>query len=83
MNERQKKAMGYIREKGSISNKEYTILNNVSRKTATVDLTKLVKKGLVVRVGVGKRTIRYELLRNITQKLRKKLRKSNIKSDNV
>ena len=36
-------------------------LNNISRKTATIDLTQLVTKGLLVRVGVGKRDIRYIL----------------------
>ena len=59
LNERQLKAMDYVIKKGSISNKVYTSLNNISRKTATIDLTQLVTKGLLVRVGEGKRDIRY------------------------
>jgi len=48
-------------KKGAISNREYTSLNNISRKTATIDLTQLVTKGLLVRVGEGKRDIHYIL----------------------
>ncbi len=63
LNERQIKATEYVMRKGSITNKEYTNLNEVSRKTATLDLTDLVKKGLFIRTGKGKRDIHYELLR--------------------
>ena len=71
LNERQIKAMDYVVKKGSISNKEYTSLNNISRKTATIDLTQLVTKGLLIRVGEGKREIRYTLpnYAKITQKI--------------
>ena len=71
LNERQLKAMDYVIKKGSISNKEYTSLNSISRKTATIDLTQLVAKGLLVRVGEGKRDIRYILpnYAKITQKI--------------
>ncbi len=48
-------------KKGAISNREYTSLNSISRKTATIDLTQLVAKGLLIRVGEGKRDIRYTL----------------------
>ena len=61
LNERQLKAMDYVIKKGSISNKEHTSLNNISRKMATLDLTQLVTKGLLVKVGKGKRDIRYIL----------------------
>ena len=61
LNERQVKAIDYVIKRGSIGNKEYTRLNNISRKTATVGLTQLVAKGLLVRVGQGKREIRYIL----------------------
>ncbi len=61
LNKRQIKAMDDVIKKGSISNKEYTSLNNISRKTATIDLTQLVTKGLLIRVGEGKRGIRYIL----------------------
>lgn len=61
LNERQIKAMDNVIKKGFISNKEYTSLNNISRKTATIDLTQLVTKGLLIRVGKGKRGIHYIL----------------------
>jgi ATP-dependent DNA helicase RecG len=71
LNERQIRAMNYIVKKGSISNKEYTSLNDISRKMATIDLTQLVTKGLVIRVGEGKRDMRYTLpdYAKITQKI--------------
>ena len=74
LNERQMRAMNYVIEKGSISNKEYTSLNSISRKTATIDLTQLVTKGLLIRVGKGKRDIRYALpdYAKITQKITQK-----------
>jgi ATP-dependent DNA helicase RecG len=74
LNERQLKAMDYVIKKGSISNKEHTSLNIISRKTATIDLTQLVTKGLLIRVGEGKREIRYilpnyaKITQTITQK---------------
>jgi len=34
--------MNYIVKKGSISNKEYTSLNDISRKMATIDLTQKI-----------------------------------------
>lgn len=70
LNERQIQAMNYIIEKGSISNKEYVSLNIISRKTATTDLKQLVMKGLLTRVGDGKRNILYVLpdYAKITQK---------------
>lgn len=61
LNRRQIKAMEYVIKKQSISNKEYVSLNNISRKTATVDLMQLVAKGLLFSVGEGKRNIRYIL----------------------
>jgi len=64
LNERQKRAIDSIMNKGTITNREYTSLNDISRKTATTDLADLVKKGLLIRVGEGKRSIHYELLRN-------------------
>ena len=71
LNERQIRAMNYVAKKGAISNKEYTSLNDISRKMATIDLTQLVTKGLLIRVGEGKRDIRYTLpnYAKITQKI--------------
>jgi len=61
LNERQIKAVSYIREKGSISNKEYQNLLDVSRATATRDLKLLEEKGILKRVGKGRRDLKYEL----------------------
>lgn len=54
LNERQIKAVLYVKEKGNITNKEYQELFKVSRITATRDLSELVEKGILMRVGRGK-----------------------------
>lgn len=46
LNERQLKAVSFVKEKGRITNKDYQQLNNCSRNTATNDLADLVKLGL-------------------------------------
>jgi ATP-dependent DNA helicase RecG len=61
LNQRQIQAIDYVMKKGSITNREYTFSNNVSRKTATTDLTQLVAKGILIRVGDGKRALHYIL----------------------
>lgn len=44
LNERQLKAVEYVKEKGKITNKEYQELNSVAKPTATRDLAELVDK---------------------------------------
>lgn len=44
LNDRQLKAVLFVKEKGKISNTDYQNLNNVSKATATRDLTELVEK---------------------------------------
>jgi len=61
LNERQIKAVQYIRKKGSISNKEYQDLFNVSRATATRDMKSLEEKGIIKSEGTGKRDLKYVL----------------------
>jgi ATP-dependent DNA helicase RecG len=61
LNERQIKAVSYIREKGSITNKDYQVLCGVSRITATRDLKQLEGAGIVNRTGTGKRDLKYVL----------------------
>ncbi len=51
LNERQIKAVWYVKQKGKISNKEYQVLNNVLYKTAYRDLDKLVEKNIFVKKG--------------------------------
>lgn len=63
LNERQKKAVHYIKGRGKITNKEYKDLNNTSKPTATRDLTDLVHRGIFVLEGKGKRGSFYTLNR--------------------
>jgi len=44
LNQRQVKAVLYVKEKGKITNKEYQEINEVSKRTATNDLSELVEK---------------------------------------
>ena len=59
LNERQIKAVSYIREKGSVTNKEYQVLFDVSRITATRDLKLLEGEGILRHIGKGKRDSKY------------------------
>jgi len=57
LNERQMKAVMYVKEKGRITNKEYQGLTGVSRITATRELQDIVEKEVLQMVGkVGKGT---------------------------
>lgn len=51
LNERQLKAVEFVKEKGRITNKDYQNLNNISREMATIDLRKLVQMGIFVSSG--------------------------------
>lgn len=61
LNERQIKAVIYVKEKGKITNKEYQKINQVSKATATRGLTDIVEKEIFEMIGVGKREIHYTL----------------------
>ncbi|MBA7660825.1 hypothetical protein ES703_68831 [subsurface metagenome] len=62
LNERQRKAIEYLKVKGKITNREYVKIfgGNISGDTALNDLTDMVKKGLVTTTGKG-RNISYEI----------------------
>jgi ATP-dependent DNA helicase RecG len=61
LNERQVKAVLYVKEKGKITNKEYQEINKVSKRTATNDLSELADKyKLVNNIGFGAGSF-YEL----------------------
>lgn len=47
LNERQIKAVKYVKENGEITNSDYQELLGVARRTATRDLTELVEKGIL------------------------------------
>lgn len=51
LNERQVKALLYLKEKGKITNSDYQTLNDVSRETATRDLKELIDKQLIKPSG--------------------------------
>ena len=54
LNPRQIKAVLYVKEKGKITNKEYQEINQVSKRTASSDLSDLVNKyNLLENKGVG------------------------------
>jgi len=46
LNDRQIKAVIYVKEKGKITNKEYQELNFVSNKTAYLELSDIIKKNV-------------------------------------
>lgn len=57
MNERQAKALNYVRENGSITNREYQRLcSDVSAETLRLDLVDLVERGLLLKIGSKKGT---------------------------
>lgn len=63
INERQIKAVLYAKENNRISNKEYQSINNVSKRTATNDLTELVDKFKILnRIGTSGAGIYYKLM---------------------
>jgi ATP-dependent DNA helicase RecG len=51
LNERQVKAILYVKKKGKITNSVYQTLNEVSRETATRDLKELIDKHLIKSSG--------------------------------
>jgi ATP-dependent DNA helicase RecG len=57
MNERQIRALNYLRDRGSITNREYQqICPDVSAETLRIDLADLVTRGVLLRVGAKKGT---------------------------
>jgi ATP-dependent DNA helicase RecG len=60
LNERQVKAVLYVKEKGRITNKEYQELNNTTDRTALRDLETLVQLNIIKRTG-EKKGAYYEL----------------------
>jgi ATP-dependent DNA helicase RecG len=57
LNERQLRGVKYVKEKSQITNKEYQEVNNVSKATATRELSKLVNLKVLKQTGiVGKGT---------------------------
>jgi ATP-dependent DNA helicase RecG len=61
LNERQIKAVFYVVNKQAITNKEYQELFNISKRTATSDLSDLVEQEIFRKIGRGKRDLKYVL----------------------
>jgi ATP-dependent DNA helicase RecG len=57
MNERQTKAVAFVQENGSITNREYrSLCPHVSAETLRLDLSDLVDKGVLLKIGAKKGT---------------------------
>ncbi|MCL2073071.1 MAG: hypothetical protein FWH18_04055 [Marinilabiliaceae bacterium] len=56
LNERQMKAVLYVRKNGKITNKEYQELNDTIDRTALRDIEELMNKNIFKREGDGKKT---------------------------
>ena len=55
--DRQARALQYIREQGSITNREYRgLCDGVSAETLRLDLVDMVEKGILIKVGSKKGT---------------------------
>ncbi len=61
LNERQRRAVAYVREHGKITNTEYQHIEGISERTATRDLTALVQQGILVSLGTKGRGVAYSL----------------------
>jgi len=57
LNERQRKAVGYIKENGSIAKGKYMEINEISHKTAYEELKDMVDKNIILRQGKGRATV--------------------------
>ena len=60
LNQRQMKAINFIKKNGFITNKYYTQINSVMKTQAKTELRQLLDQGLIRRVGKG-RNVRYLL----------------------
>ena len=60
MNDRQRKAVEYLKEKGRITRREYVKMSNVSDRMANIDLKDLEEKNLIDKMGLG-RSVYYVL----------------------
>ena len=61
LNDRQIKAVIYVKENGSINNSKYQDINSIGKTTATEDLQKLVEIGIFTEPTTRGRGAKYEL----------------------
>jgi ATP-dependent DNA helicase RecG len=76
INERQIKAVIYVKGKGKITNSEYRELSNITDRTALRDLKELCLKGIFKKIGKTGRSTEYILTRHKPDKPDKKPIKS-------
>lgn len=62
LTDRQSRAVEYVNKNGEITNKIHQELNNISKATATRDLTELVKLGLFQKIGTSGEGVKYTLI---------------------
>jgi ATP-dependent DNA helicase RecG len=60
LNERQIKAVLYVKEKGKITNSEYQEVNNVTEQTALRDIKVLIENNVFIKTGTNK-DAKYEI----------------------
>lgn len=65
LNERQIKAVLYVKKEGKITNKEYQELYRVSKRTATNDLDELMQKNVFEKIGTRGKGTFYKIKRAI------------------
>lgn len=68
LNERQVKAVMYVKEKGRITNKEYRGMFDITDRMALIDLSDICAKNIFKRIGKTGRNIEYVLSRNKPEK---------------
>ncbi len=59
LNDRQIRAVMYVKEKGRITNKEYQELNKISKPMTSIDLKGLVDKKIFEKLGTTGRGTKY------------------------
>lgn len=64
LNERQIKAVMYVKENGKITNTEYQELNNIAERTATRDLAQMVELKILEQIGTTGKGTNYILSRH-------------------
>lgn len=62
LNERQMKAVMYVKKNGKITNREYREINNISNEGARIDLNMMIKKDILIQKGKG-RSVQYVLIK--------------------
>ena len=66
LNDRQEKAIQFLKTRGRISNADYRRLTGAIKKTATRDLDDLVRQGIITQVGKTGRGVYYVLAQKVT-----------------